>query len=104
MLSVLQAAEFCDPELACERSDELKGTISASLVDLYEAMVYVIGEASASLRAVQAETNGAFVADGRLHVAALEGHNSDVLVYGVVAGPDFVASQSHGEVIVWRPA
>ena len=37
-------------------------------------------------------------------VATLEGHSDDV--YGVVAGPDFVASQAwqDSQLIVWRPA
>ena len=37
-------------------------------------------------------------------VATLEGHSG--MVRGVVAGPDFVASQARGsaELLVWRPA
>ena len=37
-------------------------------------------------------------------VATLTGHTNGV--FGVVAGPDFVASQTRGsgELIVWRPA
>ena len=37
-------------------------------------------------------------------VATLEGHNGGLLgVMGVVAGSDYVASESEEKVIVWRP-
>ncbi|KAL1524807.1 hypothetical protein AB1Y20_019687 [Prymnesium parvum] len=70
-----QAAPFLVLELGCGTgvlAHDILARMRQRHPQLYSRVVYVIGERSAALREIQKRTNAAFIAEGRLHVEAVD--------------------------------